>query len=199
MKDIVFDFGGVLVDWNPRDLYRKIFATEEEMEWFLSQVCTAQWNEQLDAGRPFEEAIVSLQEKYPAYRTQIADYYARWDEMMAGAVPGTADIVRELKDKGFRVYGLSNWSAQTFPLAQKRFPVFSWLDGRVLSGEEKINKPEAEIFRRLLARFSLKAENCIFIDDNLQNIAAARTLGFETIPFDGADSLRKALVRSGVL
>lgn len=199
MKDIVFDFGGVLVDWNPRYLYRKIFAAEEEMEWFLAQLCPPQWNAQLDAGRPFEEAIAALQEKYPAYRTQIADYYARWDEMMGGEVPGTAAIVRELKGKGYRVYGLSNWSAQTFPLAQKRFAVFGWLDGRVLSGEEKINKPDEEIYRRLLQRFGLQAQNTVFIDDNPDNIAAAQKLGFETVLFQNAAQLTAALKEKHIL
>ena len=199
MKNIIFDFGGVLVDWNPRYLYRKIFADEQEMEWFLQQVCPPQWNALLDAGLPFEEAIAERKEKYPRYAQALDAYFARWDEMMGGEVPGTAAIVQEVKSKGYPVFGLSNWSAQTFPLALKRFAVFGLLDGRVLSGEEKINKPDERIYRRLLERFNLKAQECLFIDDTLPNILQAQKMGFETIHFKDAPSLRKELQERKVI
>ncbi len=193
MKDIVFDFGGVLIDWNPRYLYRKIFASEEEMEWFLSHVCTGEWNAQQDAGRPFAEGMALLKEKYPKYSAQIEDYFLRWDEMMGGAVRGTHEILRDLKRRGYRVFGLSNWSHETFPLAQARYDVFGLLDGIILSGEEKMIKPSPEIYQHLLSRFNLQAENCVFIDDNAANIAVARQLGFDGIKFENAFKLLEEL------
>ncbi len=199
MKDIVFDFGGVLVDWNPRYLYRKIFSTDEEMEWFLAHVCTGAWNARQDAGRPFAQAVAELQEKYPDYAAQIADYYARWDEMLGGEIKGTHALVDELKAKGYKLYGLTNWSAESFPLAWQRYPVLQQMDGIVVSGEEKLIKPDPEIYKRLLERFALRAENCIFTDDNAANCAAAQALGFDAIVFENAEQLRAQLQQRGVL
>lgn len=199
MKDIVFDFGGVLIDWNPRHLYKKVFASEEEMEWFLTQVCSPAWNGEQDAGRPFAEGVKLLLEKYPKYAAQIEDFYRRWPEMLSGPVKGTADVLKELKDKGYRVYGLTNWSAETFPLAWERFEFLHWLDGIVVSGEEKCIKPDARLYQTLLSRFNLSAQNCVFIDDNPHNTAAARALGFETVDFADAVQLRKELVSRQIL
>ena len=200
MKPVfIFDVGGVLVDWNPRHLYRKIFSSEKEMEYFLTEVCPPAWNETLDAGRPFKEACDEKIAKYPQYKEAIDAYRTRWQEMISGPVAGTAQIVQELKEKGYALYALSNFSAETFPPTKKRFDVFSLFDGIVLSGEEKINKPDSEIYRRLLNRYGLKAENCLFIDDNLDNIRAAEKLGFQTIHFIGAEKLRRMLVSGGCL
>lgn len=193
MKDIVFDFGGVLVDWNPRYLYRKIFASEEETEWFLSHVCTGEWNARQDAGRPFAQGIKQLTEKYPKYAAQIADYFNRWDEMLGGEIHGMPALVRELKEKGYKLYGLTNWSSETLPLAYARFGVLKQMDGTVVSGEEKRIKPDPEIFKILLERFGLHAENCVFIDDNDSNVRAAQNLGFDAVRFEGAAALRRAL------
>ena len=199
MKDIIFDLGGVLVDWDPRYLYRKIFSTEKEMEWFLANVCTQPWNTLQDAGRPFEDGIALLEEKFPEYAFAIRFYWTRWDEMMSGPVPGTADVLREVKKRGYRVYALSNWSAQTFPLAQKRFDFLKEFDGIMISGEEKLVKPDPKIFTRLLKKYNLEASNCIFIDDNAANISKAADLGFETILFVGAEALKQTLISRGIL
>lgn len=199
MKDIIFDFGGVLIDWNPRYLYKKVFASEEEMEWFLNNVCTSQWNTQQDAGRPFAQGIALLTQKYPKYTPQIEDYYKRWDEMLGGAVKGTPDILKELQSKGYKVYGLTNWSAETFHIAYERFDFLRTLDGIVVSGEEKLVKPDPKIYERLLARFNLRAPNCVFIDDNAANVTEAARLGFEAIEFKEAGQLSKELLHLGIL
>lgn len=199
MKNIILDFGGVLIDWNPRYLYRQIFASEEEMEWFLSHVCTPQWNAAQDGGRPFAAGIALLAEQYPTYRAQIEAYFSRWGEMLGGEIPGMSDLVKELKEKNYPLYGLTNWSAETLPLAWERFAVLRRLDGVVVSGEEKCIKPGPEIFKRLLTRFNLQAQDCVFIDDNLANIQAAQALGFEVIHFQNAADLRAALQQKKML
>lgn len=199
MKTIVFDLGGVLIDWNPRYLYTKIFAAEEEMEWFLRTVCPPAWNARQDAGRPFAEGIAEAKEKYPAYAPQIEAYFSRWDEMLGGPVKGTAELLREIKSRGHKIYALTNWSAETFPLACAKFSFLNEFDGILVSGEEKLAKPDPTIFKRLLERFNLIAPDCVFIDDNLDNVAAAAELGFETVLFKDAPSLRRELVERGVL
>ena len=199
MKKIVFDLGGVLIDWNPRYLYKKIFASEEEMEWFLSNVCTPAWNARQDAGRPFAEGIAEAKAKYPKYAPQIEAYFLRWDEMLGGAVKGSAEILRDVKARGYATYALTNWSVETFPLARAKFSFFDEFDGIVVSGEEKLIKPDPAIYDRLLSRFGLCAPDCVFIDDNSENIAAAAQLGFETILFSDAPSLRRELAEHIVL
>lgn len=199
MKTIVFDLGGVLIDWNPRYLYKKIFACEEEMEWFLQTVCPPAWNVRQDAGRPFVEGILEAKEKYPKYAPQIEAYFSRWDEMLGGCVKGSPEILRDVKARGHKTYALTNWSAETFPLACAKFGFLSEFDGIVVSGAEKLAKPDPAIFKRLLERFNLNAPDCIFIDDNADNVAAAAQLGFETVLFTDAPSLRRELVERGVL
>lgn len=199
MKTVIFDFGGVLVDWNPRYFYRTIFATEEEMEWFLANVCTNDWNLRHDAGVSFKENAQQLIKQYPQYSRQIEQYYLGWPQMLRGEIPGTHAIVNELKAAGVKMYGLTNWSAETFPVAFKRFEVLRQMDGIVVSGEEKCVKPGAEIFNRLLTRFDLKAEECVFVDDNAANIVAAQALGFDGILFQSAEQLQRQLTKRGLL
>ena len=199
MKDIVFDFGGVLIDWNPRYLYRKIFQTEKEVEWFLDNVCTSQWNTQQDAGRTFEEGISLLENKFPEYAFAIRFYYTRWEEMLGGEIAGTVEILRELKARGYRIFGLTNWPAQTFAIAQRRFDFIKEFDGIVVSGQEKLVKPDPQIYARLLERYNLRAPNCLFIDDNQANISKAADLGFETVLFTSPDDLRRILTARGLL
>ena len=127
MKNIVFDLGGVLIDWNPRYLYRKIFSSTEEMDWFLNHICTSEWNSRQDAGRPFAVGQAELKAKYPRYSAQIDDYFLRWEEMLGGLIKGSVEILKELYDKGYRLYALSNWSAETLPLAQERYNFFPLL------------------------------------------------------------------------
>ena len=199
MKNIVFDFGGVLVDWNPRYVYRHIFDLPEETEWFLTNVCNGEWNAKQDAGRPFEEGIALLKKQYPAYAGQIEAYYARWEDMLGGEIKDMPVLVQELKDKGYKLYGLTNWSAQTFPRARARYRVFDLLDGIVVSGEEKVIKPQPEIFHILLNRFHLQAPECLFIDDSPANVAAARRLGFDALQFENASALRRRLQEKNIL
>lgn len=199
MKDIIFDLGGVLIDWNPRNLYKKIFASTEEMEWFLNTVCTTQWNTQQDAGRPFAKGLAVIKEKYPKYAAQIDDYFNRWDEMLGGPVKSAVTVLKDLKDKGYPLYALTNWSAETFPIARAKYDFLNWFDGIVVSGEERLVKPDPAIYARLLKRYQLHSSNCLFIDDNAANVSEAAHLGFETILFTGGDALRAELIRRGIL
>ncbi len=199
MKDIIFDLGGVLIDWNPRNLYKKIFASTEEMEWFLNTVCTTQWNTQQDAGRPFAKGLAVIKEKYPKYAAQIDDYFARWDEMLGGPIKSAVAVLKDLKDKGYPLYALTNWSAETFPIARAKYDFLNWFDGIVVSGEERLVKPDPAIYARLLKRYQLHSSNCLFIDDNAANGSEAARLGFETILFTGGDALRAELIRRGIL
>jgi 2-haloacid dehalogenase len=198
-KTIIFDFGGVLIDWNPRYLYKKIFDDESEMEWFLGNVCTMNWNLQQDEGRPFAEAIGLLQHEHAQYSEQIQAYFTRWEEMLNGPIEETVKILRHLKATDYTIYGLTNWSAETFPKALALFDFLHELDGIVVSGTEKMVKPNDAIFKVLLQRYNLTAANCLFIDDNVYNIEAAHNLGFETIHFSTPEDLKAALQEIEVL
>lgn len=193
MKDIVFDLGGVLIDWNPRHLYRAIFPDEKQRERFLAQVCPMSWNSEMDGGKPFAQGCAERIKLFPQYAKEINAYHTRWAEMMGGAIEGTVQILRELKAKGYRTYALSNWSAETFPLAQAKFAFLKEFDGIVVSGYEKCIKPEASIYQILLARYGLQAANCVFIDDNAANIETARQLGFEAVLFTTPQALQTQL------
>lgn len=198
-KTIIFDFGGVLIDWDPRHLYKKIFADDSEMEWFLGNVCTMSWNLEQDGGRPFADAVALLQQQYPQYTEQIQVYHTRWHEMLNGAIEDTVKILRELKQHGYTVYGLTNWSAETFPVALELYDFLSELDGIVVSGVEKMVKPDNAIFNLLLQRYNLTPGNCIFIDDNIYNVEAAHNMGIEAIHFSSPTLLRQRLQQLEVL
>jgi len=176
-----------------------VFSTEAEMEWFLANICTPQWNTQQDAGRPFEEGIELLKRKYPEYTFAINFYWTRWAEMLGGEISGTVEILRNLKTRGYHVYALSNWSAETFPIAQERYGFLQAFDGMVISGEEKLVKPDPLIYTRLLQKYDLHASNCVFIDDNAANISKAADLGFETILFTDPGALRRTLISRSIL
>ncbi len=196
---VIFDLGGVLIDWDPRHLYRGLFDDEASMEAFLAQVTTPAWNLELDAGRPWAEAIATLVERHPERRELIEAFHRRWPEMMAGPIEGTVAILRQLRDAGVPVYALSNWSAETFPIAQERFPFLGWFDGIVISGEVGAAKPDAGIFEHLVVRHALDPSTAVFIDDSPVNVEAARRLGFVALRFVDADALRRDLVELGVL
>jgi 2-haloacid dehalogenase len=184
IKAIIFDLGGVLIDWNPRYVYRQIFKTEEEVEWFLLNVTTSDWNEQQDAGYPTHKATEELIAKHPEWETEIKAYYGRWLEMLGEALHDTVEVFRKLKETGkYKLYALTNWSAETFPHAKQRFEFLSWFDGIVVSGEEKLRKPFPEFYKILLDRYKLSAAETLFIDDNLRNVKAAAAIGMETIYF----------------
>ncbi len=193
IKNIVFDFGGVLVDWNPRYLYDKYFGDAEQSQWFLDNICLYSWNLQMDGGKPFADGVKELQAEHPEWAEAIAIYHTRWVEMMGGEVAGTADVLRSAKAAGYKIYGLTNWSAETFPMIRDTYPVFQEFDGIVVSGEEHLLKPDAAIYRCLLERYALRAEESLFIDDNRDNVAAARAIGMEAVLFENAEQLAQVL------
>ena len=188
IKNIVFDFGGVLVDWNPRYLYKDHFRDPHEMEFFLKNICTDEWNLQQDKGRSLSEATIELQNKYPAHHDSIQLFYDQWEVMLKGEIPETVSLLNDLKKK-YKLFGLTNWSAETISIAYERFAFFSAFDGIVVSGQEKMIKPDQRIYQLLLNRYKIKAEDSIFIDDNIANVKAARELGFHAIHFENATQL----------
>jgi len=196
---VVFDLGGVLLDWDPRHLYRKLFADEASMEAFLANVCTVEWNERQDAGRPFAEAVAELAPAHPDKLHLINAWHERFGEMIPGAIEGTVDILRELKSRDVPVYALSNWSAETLPPCRPRFPFLDLFDGIVVSGEEGCMKPDERIFRILLDRYRLAAEETVFIDDNPNNARAASALGIHGIHFRSPSMLRGELAALGFM
>jgi len=193
IKTVVFDIGGVLIDWNPRHLYRKIFESEEEMEWFLSEICTYEWNVQQDGGKTFNVATAELSAKYPKYSDKIALYYGRWEEMLGGELSDTVMIFNELKSAGMPVYALSNWSHEAFPVAYERYGFMKQFDGIVVSGYEKLLKPDHAIYRVLTSRYNVNPAESVYIDDNKANAEAAAELGFHAIHFHSAEELRYEL------
>ena len=199
IKTIIFDLGGVLIDWNPRYLYRKIFSTEEEITWFLENICTPEWNEQQDAGRSFEEATQELLSQFPEHEHAIKAWYGRWQETIQGSIHGTVEILQSLRHaKQHRLYALTNWSAETFPWAQEKFEFLNWFEGVVVSGIEKTRKPFPDFYHILLNRYAIVPGEALFIDDNLKNIETARTLGIDGIHFQGPELLAKELSKRGI-
>ena len=197
---VVFDLGGVLVDWDPRYLYRKLFAGDAAaMEHFLANVCTHSWNEQQDAGRPFAEACALLKKAHPDKAQLIDAWIDRHDEMFSGAIPGSVEILAELRERGVPVYALTNWSAETFPAARARFQFFEWFRGILVSADVKLLKPDARIYQAFLQKFAIDPAHAIYIDDRRNNVDAAIALGMHGIVFTGAPALRAELTRLGLL
>jgi len=197
---LVFDLGGVLVDWNPEYLYKNIFPNEEERNWFLSTICTLDWNEEQDGGRSLQDGTDHLVKKFPDHEVAIRAYYDRWKEMLGGPIHETVEIFRELKTQTpLKLYALTNWSAETFPVALELYEFLHWFDGRLVSGEEKIRKPSPEIYQRLAQRFAIEPSRAIYVDDNLRNVLPARELGFYGIHFRSPQQFREELVALGVL
>lgn len=193
IKNIIFDFGGVLLDWNPRYLYRPYFRNDAKMESFLADICTYEWNMALDAGRPFAEAVAELQKKYPQYAEAIGLYDTSWPEMLKCEFPESICLLKELKDRGYGIYGLTNWSAEKIKVAYARYDFFSMFDGIVVSGEEKVVKPDPRIYRILLERYALRPDECVFIDDNEANVDAASALGIHAVRFGDVEQVRRDL------
>jgi 2-haloacid dehalogenase len=192
IEAVVFDIGGVLLDWNPRYLYRKLFDDEPAMERFLSEVCTLDWHDAHDRGVPFERSCAELAARHPEQAELIWAWGRRSEEMIGGPIPGTAEILRALKDQGVPCYALTNMEAETYPQRLERFDFLRWFDGTVVSGFEPggIAKPDPEIFRRLLDRFGLQPATTVLIDDAPRNLEAARRLGMQTVQFRSAGQLR---------
>ncbi|GAB4408794.1 MAG: HAD-IA family hydrolase [Bacteroidia bacterium] len=191
---IVFDLGGVLIDWNPRYLYRQIFDDESAMEHFLSEVCTPAWNALQDAGRSFQEATEERVALFPAWEREIRAFYGRWEETLGGPIQGTVDILESLwLGRQYRLYALTNWSAESFPVAQQRYDFLGWFEGIVVSGVEQCAKPDPALYHILLDRYAIDPGGSIYIDDSLPNVQTARNLGMEVIHFQSPMQLREAL------
>ena len=199
-ETVIFDLGGVLIDWEPRRLFRKIFDDEAEMESFLSNICTDDWNLLQDRGRPVADATRILAEQFPEYSDQIAAFYGRWEEMLGGAIEGTVAILRELVGRSdLRVLALTNWSAETFPIALRDFDFLTLFEGIVVSGHELIIKPEPEIYQLICDRYKVDPNSAVFIDDAKRNIAGAKAHGIEGILFESPEQLRAELKSLGVM
>jgi 2-haloacid dehalogenase len=199
INTIIFDLGGVLIDWNPRYLYRKIFKTEEEISWFLENICTPAWNDEQDGGRSFEEATDIVLKKHPEWEVPIKAWYGRWQETIAGPVHDTVEILKHFKEeKKHRLYALTNWSEQTFPWALDNFEFLHWFEGIVVSGVEKTRKPFPDMYEIILNRYKIDPKSALFIDDSLKNIEAARKFGIHTIHFQSPAQLNEELKLLGL-
>lgn len=200
INTVIFDLGGVLIDWNPRYVYRTIFKTEEEIDWFFANIVTHDWNENQDAGYPLARATEELIAKHPEWEKEIRAYYGRWEEMLGGPIPETVEIFKRLKQNpDLKFYALTNWSAETFPIALERFDFLHWFDGRLVSGEEKTRKPFPDFYRKLFDKYSIHPSSAIFIDDNLRNVNAGEHLGIKSILFTEAADLKLKLTEAGLL
>lgn len=185
INTIIFDLGGVLIDWNPFYVFDDdYFNSIEKRNYFFKNICTSAWNENQDAGYPIAKATEERIALFPEWENQIKDFYGRWEEMLGNQIQETVDIFRELKQNpAFKFYALTNWSAETFPIALERFDFLHWFDGRVVSGEEKMRKPFPEFYQLLLNRYHVKPQQTLFVDDSLRNVKAAELLGIRSIHF----------------
>ncbi|KUY29857.1 MAG: HAD family phosphatase [Flavobacteriaceae bacterium] len=197
IKNIIFDFGGVLMDWNPKYLYQNVFNTDEEMNYFLDHIATLKWNAEQDRGRSFQEATEILQNQYPEFSKEIALYYSQWPVMLKGTIEENVNILRNLHGR-YQLYGLTNWSAESFPYAYQNYDFFSLFNGIVVSGEEKLIKPDERIYQLLLNRYNLNASECLFIDDNYENIRAAQAMDFNTIHVGPETNLQEELQKFNI-
>ena len=203
MKDIntiVFDLGGVLINWDPRKVYRTIFKTEKEIDWFFENICTNYWNENQDAGYPMAKATEELTAKHPQWEKEICAFYGRWVEMLGGPIQETVDLFKGLKQNpSLKFYALTNWSAETFPIALDRFEFLEWFDGILVSGEEKTRKPFPDFYQKLLDKYSIDPLSAIFIDDNLRNVKAGEALVIKGIHFTDPANLKMRLIELKLL
>jgi len=198
IKNIIFDFGGVLMDWDPRYFFKTYFNDDEKMEWFLKNIAIDEWNIEQDRGRTLKEGTEMLIEKHPDWEKEIRAYYDNWPVMLKSDIPKNVEILRKLEGK-FHLYGLTNWSAETFPFALDNYDFFQLFEDKiVVSGTEKLIKPGREIFELLLKRYDLKAEESVFIDDNFRNIETAKTLGFQVVHIKPETDLGDELKNLGI-
>jgi 2-haloacid dehalogenase len=197
---IVFDFGGVLLDWDPRHLYRKLFdGNPDAMERFLSDVDFFAWNLQQDAGRPFSVAVAELSQHFPQYASLIAVYPERYPESLSGPIQGSVNLLAQLQQAGYPLFGLSNWSTETFRLVRDKYAFMSWFELILLSGEVKLLKPDPRIYATFLQRIGRTASECLLIDDSKANIASAHQMGFMIILFESPSQLESELYQRGLL
>jgi 2-haloacid dehalogenase len=196
---IVFDLGGVLIDWNPEYVFREVIPDTDKRRFFFDQICTHDWNIEQDAGRTLAEATELLVREWPDWEREILTYYDRWEDMLGGPIGPTVDLLRELRDGGqYRLLALTNWSAETFPKALALYDFLHWFEGIVVSGEEKTRKPFADIYQILIQRYEITPPNAVFIDDNLLNVEAAKREGMQAIQFLDTAQLRRDLVAMDV-
>jgi 2-haloacid dehalogenase len=195
---VVFDLGGVLLDWDPRHLYRRLFADPAEMEDFLARVCTPAWHRAHDLGADVTQSCDRLARQHPRHRDMIMAWVDHDDEMAAGQIDEAVDVLAELKAGGVRCLALSNMEPTTFAARRARFEFMSWFDGLVISGVEGVAKPDPRIFRLLLRRYQLEPAATVFIDDSPANVEAARGLGLTAVRYTSAGELRKALRSLGL-
>lgn len=193
MKNIIFDFGNVLVQWHPEHVYGEYFGDEAKAWWFLRHVADMDFRQRIDAGESMEDCIREKQAQYPEYEQAVELYRSKWREMLTDEVPGMREVIVELRGKNYELYGLTNWSMETFPEAREHFGILQMIDRYVVSGAEGLVKPDPRLFQVLLDRYGLKAEECTFVDDNPDNVAAAQGMGMKGIVFVGAEDLRKQL------
>lgn len=191
---IIFDLGGVLVDWNPEYLYTKIIPDTERRRYFFDNICTHDWNIEQDAGRPLATATELLVAQWPDWESEIRAYYGRWTEMLGGPIHDTVELLRDLRNQNnTRLLALTNWSAETFPIALERYEFLHWFEGIVVSGTEQTRKPFADIYQTLLDRYTVNPAHAVFIDDSLKNVEGAESLGIKGIHFQSAAALRERL------
>ena len=199
IKTIIFDLGGVLIDWNPKYVYRTIFDSEEKVEWFVTNICSLAWNEEQDGGRLISDANETLIAKHPEYEKEILAYYDRWEEMLNGSNEDVVKILRSLRDNPkYRIYALTNWSAETFPKALEQFDFLKWFEGIIVSGREHLKKPDPAIYDLIVRRYQINVESAIFIDDNQRNVDASNKYGLPAIRFETAKKLQKKLNQLGI-
>jgi len=200
IKTIIFDLGGVLIDWDPRYVYREVFnGDEEKVAWFLNTICTSAWNVEHDAGRLLKDGTELLVKQYPKYEEWIRIYYDRWADMLGGPIIESVDLLHKLKEtSNLSLFALTNWSAETFPVALERYHFLQHFEGIVVSGEEKTRKPFPKIYEIILDRYQIIPENAVFIDDNFDNVVAANNLGIHGIHFENTPQLAKDLKSLGI-
>lgn len=200
IKAIIWDLGNVFVDWNPNHLFEQLIEDKDRRQYFFQNICTMDWNENQDAGYPIQKATEELVAKHPEWKDYIEAYYGRWEEMLGGPIPGTVEIFKQLKEKGhLKHYALTNWSHELFPIALRLYDFLHWFDGRVVSGEERMRKPQPEFYKLLLERYGLQPGDVVFIDDNLRNIKAAEAMGINSIRFESPEQLRACLQELNLL
>ena len=202
INTIIFDLGGVLIDWNPLYVFKELIPDEERRAYFFKNICTSDWNEQQDAGTLIEKATNEKIALFPEWENEIRAYYGRWIEMLGEPLHGTVEILKKFIDSpDYRVYALTNWSAETFPIAKalERFHFLHWFEGVLVSGEEYMIKPEPEIFELILSRYNIDKTQAIFIDDNIENINASNALGLDAIHFQSPEQLAEELRKRAVI
>lgn len=199
INTIIFDLGGVLIDWNPMYVFGNYFDSEEKRNYFFENICTGDWNEEQDAGRSIVDATQNLVAQFPEWEQPIRDYYGRWTEMLRGQIPETVEIFRQLKASGkYKLYALTNWQADLFNIALVRYNFLHWFDGRVVSGEEGTRKPFPDFYQILLNRYAVDPGQALFIDDNLRNVKAAEELGIRSIHFQNPAQLAAELKKNAL-